>query len=68
MEQIKIENTETVKLASNQILKSKLFHHCLTYLKENLQHNNLIVSSLISTVGFIAKLKFNEFTQAVQQF
>ena len=59
LEQIKIENTETVKGAARQIIKSKLFTYCLTYLKENIQHNNLIVSSIISTIILISKLKHN---------
>lgn len=59
LEQFKGENTETLKFASTQIVKSKLFQLCLIYLKENLHHNNLLVSSLISTLELISKLKFN---------
>jgi len=63
MQEDKQERSEAVKLAYNEIVKTKIFYILLVYLKDNIHQNNLVTSSIMGTITFLSTLDFNQLTK-----
>lgn len=59
MEQNKTESNETVRMANNELIRSRIFATCLQHFKDNAQSNNLTISCLLESMIFLSKMKFN---------
>lgn len=66
MQEDKQERSEAVKLAYNEIIKTKIFYILLVYLNDNMSQNNLVTSSIMGTITFLSTLDFNQLTKEVK--
>lgn len=66
MQEDKQERNEAVKVAYNEIVKTKIFYILLVYLKENIHQNSLVASSIMGTITFLSTLDFNQLTKEVK--